>query len=64
MHDINSNSTSVEAMKNRTEGEMILVRWRALACMKVPVIVPVHQVLDNEVFMAYKSKIKKTNMTY
>ena len=31
LHDIDSNSTWVEPMKNRTEGEMILARRRTLA---------------------------------
>ncbi len=60
LHDIDSNSTWVEAMKNRTEGEMILARWWALACMKVQGIMSVHQVLDNEVSMAYKAEIRET----
>ena len=49
LHDIDSNFTWVEPMKNRTEDEMILVRRRALAQMKVQGIVPAHQVLDNEI---------------
>ena len=52
VHDIDSNSTWVEPMKNRTEGEMILARRRALAQMKLQGIIPKHQVLDNEILDA------------
>ena len=51
-------------MKNRTEGEMILARRRALARMDLQQIVPTHQVLDNEISKAYKTKIQATSMTY
>ena len=64
LHDIDSNSTWVEPMKNRTEGEMILARRRALARMGTQGIVPVHQVLDNEISKAYKTEIQATGMTY
>ena len=64
LHDIDSNSTWVEPMKNRTEGEMILARRRALARMKIQGIVPTHQVLENEISKAYKTEIQATGMTY
>ena len=64
LHDIDSNSTWVEPMKNRTEGEMILGRRRALAHMKVQGIIPSHQVLDNEISAAYRAEIQATGMTY
>ena len=64
LHDIDSNSTWVEPMKNRTEGEMILGRRRALARMKVQGITPSHQVLDNEISAAYRAEIQATGMTY
>ena len=35
VHDINSGSSWIEPMKNKTEGEMILARRRALARMKL-----------------------------
>jgi len=35
LHDINSNSTWVEPMKNQTKCEMILARRRALAQLKI-----------------------------
>ena len=64
VHDIDSNSTWVEPMKNRTEGEMILARRRALIRMKHQGIVPRHQVLVNEISNAYKDEIRDTGMTY
>ena len=64
IHEIDGNSTWVEPMKNRTEGEMILARRRALARMKIQGIVPKHQVLDNEISVAYKAEIRATNMTF
>ena len=64
LHAIDSNSTWVEPMKNRTKGEMILAQRRALARMKTQGIVPTHQVLDNEISKAYKTEIQATGMTY
>ena len=64
VHDIDSNSTWVEPMKNRTEGEMILYRRRALARMKLQGIIPKHQVLNNEISDAYRTEIRDTNMTF
>jgi len=64
LHNIDSNFTWVEPMKNRTEGEMILARQRALAQMKVQGIVPTHQVLDNEISKAYKIEIQAMSMPY
>ena len=43
---------------------MILARRQALARMKIQGIVPTHQVLDNEISKAYKTKIQVTGMTY
>ena len=57
IHEIDGNSTWVEPMKNRTKGEMILARRRALTRMKIQGIVPKHQVLDNEISVAYKAEI-------
>ena len=64
VHDIDSNSTWVEPMKNRTEGEMILARRRALARMKLQGIIPKHQVLDNKILDAYCTEIRDTNMNF
>ena len=51
-------------MKNRTEGEMILARRRALARMKLQGIIPKHQVLDNEISDAYRTEMRDTNITF
>ena len=44
---IDSDSIWVETMKNRTEGEMVLARQRALKRMHAVGIIPKRQVLDN-----------------
>ena len=64
LHDIDSNSTWVEALKNRTEGEMIICRTRALACMKICGITHTHQVPENEASSAYKETMQNSGMTY
>ena len=58
VHEIEGDSTWVEATKNREEGEMILARWRALKRMQLQGITPRHQVLDNEISEAYKTKFE------
>ena len=64
VHDIDSNSTWVEPMKNRKEGEMILAWQRALKQMQLQGIVTKHQVLENEISAAYKDEILSTDTTY
>ena len=64
LHDIDSKSTCVETFKNRTEGEMVLGRTRALAHTKLCVITPRHQVLENEASSAYHEAIRHSGMTY
>ena len=64
LSEIDGNSTWIEPMKNRTEGEMILARHRALERMKTQGVVPTHQVLDNEISTANRLEIKNTSMTY
>ena len=59
-----SNSIWVEPTKNKTEGEMILARQRALQRMKLCGIIPKRQVLDNEASAAYRTAIKESNMEY
>ena len=64
LHEIDGKSTWIEPMKNMTEVGMILA-WRcALERMKKQGIVPMHQVLYNEVSAAYRLKINKTSMTF
>ena len=64
MFHVDSNSIFVEALKNRTEGEMILARRRALQRMKLAGVVPKTQVLDNEASKAYKEEIIESGMDY
>ena len=61
---IDSDSIWVEPMKNRTEGEMMLARQRALQQMHTVGIIPNWQVLDNETSMAYRQEIMANGMTY
>ena len=62
--EIDSNSIWVEPMKNKTEGEMILARRRALTRMKACGIAPKKQVLNNEASAAYNQEMAESNMTY
>ena len=64
IHDIYGNSNLVKPTKNRTEGELILARRRALKRMQLQGIVQKHQVLENEISAAYKVKILATKMIY
>ena len=64
IHNIDGNSTWVETMKTKTQGEMINSRRRALIRMKLQGIIPLHQILQNEISQAYKDKIHDTGMTY
>eukprot|EP00804_Cyclotella_cryptica_P007138 CCRYP_020037-RA/>CCRYP_020037-RA protein AED:0.43 eAED:0.43 QI:0/0/0/1/0/0/2/0/331 len=59
-----SNSIWVEPTKNRTEGELILARNRALSCMRSCGLSPRHQVLDNKASTAYKQAILDSGMSY
>ena len=51
-------------MKNKTEGEMILARSRALARMKLQGIVTAHKLLDNELLAAYRTEMFDTHITF
>ena len=66
LYHVASNSIWVEAMKNQTEGKMILARDWALTIMKATGLVAVHQdqVLDNECFALHKKAITDLGMTY
>ncbi len=64
LHNVDSNSSWAEAMKNNTKGKLILARQRALARMKQCGIVPTHQILDNQASAAYKTAIETSKMTY
>ena len=58
LYHVDSNSIWVECTKNKTEGEMILARGRALIRMKACGIMPKRQVLDNEASAAINRRSK------
>ncbi len=64
LHDVNSNLSWVEALKDNTGGELILTRARALECMRKAGIVPKHQILDNQKLAAYEEAICASGMTF
>ena len=64
IHKIDGNSTWIEPMKNKTQGEMIKTRRITLKCTKLQGIVPLHQILDNENYESYKEEILATKMSY
>jgi hypothetical protein len=57
IHDVDSNSSWAEALKDNTGGKLILGRARALEQMQKVGIIPKHQVLDNQASAAYKKAI-------
>ena len=64
IHEIDRNSIWIEPMKNKTQEEMIKARRNALKCTKLQGIVPLHQILDNNIFEAYKEEILATKISY
>jgi hypothetical protein len=64
LHHVESNSSWSKALKNDSEGELILARSCALARMARRGIVPRHRILDNQPSYVYKTKIELTKMTY
>jgi hypothetical protein len=64
LHDVNSNLSWVEALKDNTDGKLILVRARAMERMQKGGIVPKHQILDNQKLAAYEEAIRASGMTF
>jgi hypothetical protein len=64
IHDVHRNSSWAEALKDNTNGELILAQAQALEQMRKAGIVPKHQVLDNQASAAYKKAIGNSDMTY
>ena len=64
LHKIDSNSTLVKPMKNRTRGEIIAARKRSLTRMRLCDLNPKHQILDNKASEKYKKAIRASRMTY
>ena len=60
LYHVDSNSIWAEAMKNRTEGEIILARNRALERMNALGVEPTHQILDNEASKEYKAQLSRS----
>ncbi len=64
LHNVNSNSSWVEALKNNTGGKLILAHAQALERMRKAGIVPKHQILDNQKLAVYKDAICASGMTF
>ena len=64
VHEVDSNSTLVEPMKNRTEGEIIIARKRALKRIRFCGLKPRHKSLENEASDKYKEATCASGMTY
>ncbi len=64
IHNVNSNSSWAEALKDNPGGKLILAWAQALEQMQKAGIVPKHQVLDNQASAAYKKAIGNSNVTY
>jgi hypothetical protein len=64
IHDVDSNSLWVEALKDNTGSKLILACARALEQMQKVGIVLEHQVLDNQASAVYKKAISNLDMTY
>ena len=63
LHDIDSNSTWVKPTKNRTKGEIIIDRERALNWIHCCRLNPRHKILDNESSDKYIEEICSSGMT-
>jgi hypothetical protein len=61
---IDSNAILVEAMKNRTTGEMIRAYQVLVNCLRSAGVTPKMHILDNECSAEFKERIKSNNMQY
>jgi hypothetical protein len=64
IHKVDSISLRAEALKNNTNGKLILGHARALECMQKADIISKHQVLDNQALAVCKKAISDSDMTY
>jgi hypothetical protein len=62
--EINSNAILVEAMKNRSAGEMIRAYLVLVSCLRNAEVSPKMHILDNECSEEFKAQIRKNNMTF
>jgi hypothetical protein len=63
LHNVDSNSSWIKALKKNSKGKLILARHCALAGMAWQGIAPRHQILDIQASFAYKTIIELTKMT-
>lgn len=62
--EVDSDVIMVEAMRNRTAGEMVKTYQKLMDRLKACGIHPKHQILDNEASAEYKAAIKSNGLTY
>jgi hypothetical protein len=62
--EIDSNAILVEAMKNRSAGEMIRAYLILVNCLYNAGVTPKMHILDNECSKEFKAQICKNNMTF
>ena len=62
--EIDSNAILVEAMKNRTAGEMIRAYLVLVTRLRNAGVTPKMHILDNECSEEFKEQIRKNNMTF
>ena len=62
--ELDNEAILVEAMRNRTSGEMIRAYQKLVDRMKACGVAPKHHVLDNECSREFKEAIKENQMTY
>ena len=62
--EIDSNAILVEAMKNRTAGEMIRAYTVLVTRLRNAGVTPTMHILDNECSEEFKAQIRKNNMTF
>jgi hypothetical protein len=64
LHNVDSNSSWAETLKDIIGGELVLAQARALESMQKAGIVPKHQILDNQKSAAYKEAIRTSGVTF
>jgi hypothetical protein len=62
--EIDSNAILVEAMKNRSAGEMIRAYLILVNCLRNAGVTPKMHILDNKCLEEFKAQICKNNMTF
>ena len=62
--EIDSNAILVEAMKNRSAGEMIRAYLVLVSCLRNAGVTPKMHILVNKCSEEFKAQIRKNNMTF